>query len=49
MSWFKRKPRAKTPPKYLAPRHSPISEKFLEEAKRTRPQPTNTDKPVGDK
>jgi len=49
MSWFKRKPRAKTPPKYLAPRHSPISERFLEEAKRRGPAPINADKPAGDK
>jgi hypothetical protein len=49
MSWFKRSPRIKTPSKQLAPRLSPISEKFLEEAKRARPTPTNTNKPVGDK
>lgn len=35
MSWYKRKPRLKEPPKHLPHhRHSPISDKILEEVKK---------------
>lgn len=41
MSWFKRKPRLKEPSKPLPPhRTSPVSEKMMEEAKKTRAQDT---------
>jgi hypothetical protein len=34
MSWFKHKPRPKTPPKLHAHHSSPIAEKLLKETKR---------------
>lgn len=34
MSWFKHKPRTKTPPKLHAHHSSPIAEKMLKETKR---------------
>lgn len=34
MSWFKHKPRTKTPPKLHAHHTSPIAEKILKETKR---------------
>ena len=34
MSWFKHKPRTKTPPKLHAHHSSPIAEKILKETKR---------------
>jgi hypothetical protein len=49
MSWFKHTPKVKTPSKQFTPRYSPVSEKFLEEAKRSGPNPTKTNKSVGDK
>jgi hypothetical protein len=33
MSWFKHKPRPKTPPKQHAHHYSPIAEKMLKESK----------------
>jgi hypothetical protein len=33
MSWFKHKPRPKTPPKHHAHHSSPIAEKMLKESK----------------
>ena len=36
MSWFKRRPRVKEPPKLIPHHTSPIARKMLEEAKETR-------------
>ena len=38
MSWFKRKPHLKTPPKHPPPHHSsPAANRALEKAKQTAP------------
>ena len=38
MSWFNRRPRVKEPLKSVPHRSSPIAEKLLKEAKKTRPE-----------
>ncbi len=38
MSWFKRKPKLKEPPKHLPHKHySPTTERLMEESKKTGP------------
>lgn len=38
MSWFKRKPHVKEPPKHLPHKHhSPTTERMMEETKKTGP------------
>jgi hypothetical protein len=50
MSWYKRKPRIKESPKHL-PHHrsSPISNKIMEEAKKTGPSNNEEKKPKSTK
>lgn len=38
MSWFKRRPRVKEPPKLVPHHSSPIARKMLEEAKESSPK-----------
>ena len=42
MSWFKHKPKPKTPPKLHAHHSSPIAEKILKETKREVTKVTST-------